>query len=33
MPSDKYNLITAEAGLIFSLLDVTSAGQIPFGIP
>ena len=34
MPSDKRNLITAKAmGLIFSLFDVSSAGQVPFGIP
>ena len=34
MPSDKRNLITAKAtGLIFSLFDVASARQVPFGIP
>ena len=34
MPSDKRNLITAKAtGLIFSLFDVTSAQEVPFGIP
>ena len=34
MPSDKCNLITAKAtGMIFfSLLDVASAGHMPFGI-
>ena len=33
MPSDKRNSITAKAtGLIFSLFDVTSARQVPFGI-
>ena len=34
MPSDKCNLITAKvAGLIFSLFDVASAREVPFGIP
>ena len=34
MPSDKRNSITAKAtGLIFSLFDVTSSRQVPFGIP
>ena len=34
MPSDKHNSITAKAtGLIFSLFDVASARQVPFGIP
>ena len=34
MPSDKCNSITAKAtGLIFSLFDVASARQVPFGIP
>ena len=34
MPSDKRNLITVKAtGLIFSLFDVASARQVPFGIP
>ena len=34
MPSDKYNSITAKAmGLIFSLFDVASAREVPFGIP
>ena len=34
MPSDKRNSITAKAtGLIFSLFDVASARQVPFGIP
>ena len=33
MPSDKRNSIMAKAmGLIFSLFDVTSARQVPFGI-
>ena len=33
MPSDKRNLITAKAmGLIFSLFDIASARQVPFGI-
>ena len=33
MPSDQYNSITAEAtGLIFSLFDVASAREVPFGI-
>ena len=33
MPSDKHNSIKAKAtGLIFSLFDVTSAQQVPFGI-
>ena len=34
MPSDKRNSIMAKAmGLIFSLFDVASARQVPFGIP
>ena len=34
MPSDKRNSIMAKAtGLIFSLFDVTSAQQVPFGVP
>ena len=34
MPSDKRNSITAKAtGLIFSMFDVASARQVPFGIP
>ena len=34
MPSDKRNSITAKTtGLIFSLFEVTSARQVPFGIP
>ena len=34
MASDKRNSIMAKAmGLIFSLFDVTSAQQVPFGIP
>ena len=33
MPLDKCNSITAKAGLIFSLFDVTSAREVPFGIP
>ena len=34
MPSDKHNSITAKAkGLIFSLFDVASAREVPFGIP
>ena len=34
MPSDKHNSIMAKAtGLIFSLCDVASARQVPFGIP
>ena len=34
MPSDKHNLVTAKAtGLIFSLFDVASAREVPFGIP
>ena len=34
MPSDKRNSIAAKAtGLIFSLFNVASAGQVPFGIP
>ena len=33
MPSDKRNSITAKAtGLIFSLFDIVSARQVPFGI-
>ena len=33
MPSDKRNSTTAKAtGLIFSLLNVTSAREVPFGI-
>ena len=34
MPSDKRNLIMVKAtGLIFSLFDVASAQEVPFGIP
>ena len=34
MPSDKRNSITAKAtALIFSLFDVASAREVPFGIP
>ena len=34
MPSDKRNSIMAKAtALIFSLFDVASARQVPFGIP
>jgi len=34
MPSDQHDLIMAMAtGLIFSLFDVTSAQEVPFGIP
>ena len=34
MPSDQCNSITAKASdLIFSLLDVTLAREVPFGIP
>ena len=34
MLSDKRNSITAKGtGLIFSLFDVTSAREVPFGIP
>ena len=34
MLPDKHNLIMAKAmGLIFSLLDITSAQEVPFGIP
>ena len=34
MASDKRNSIMTKAmGLIFSLFDVTSAQQVPFGIP
>ena len=33
MPSDKHNSITAKAtGFIFSLFDITSAREVPFGI-
>jgi len=33
-PSDKHNLITANVtSLIFSLFDVASARDVPFGIP
>ena len=33
MPSDKRNSITAKVmGLIFSLFDIASARQVPFGI-
>ena len=33
MPLDKCNLITAKAtGLIFSLFNITSAREVPFGI-
>ena len=34
MPSDQYNLITTKAkGLIYSLFNVASAREVPFGIP
>jgi len=34
MPSDQRNSITAKAmGLIFSLFDVASAREVPFGTP
>ena len=34
MTSYKHNSITAKAtALIFSLFDVASAGQVPFGMP
>ena len=34
MPSDKCSSVTAKAtGLIFSLFDVASAREVPFGIP
>ena len=34
MPSDKRNSIMAKAtGLIFSLFDIASAREMPFGIP
>ena len=34
MRSGKRNLITAKAmGLIFSLFDIASAREVPFGIP
>jgi len=34
MPSDQCNSIMAKAtGLIFSLFDVASAREVPFGIP
>ena len=34
MLSDKHNLIAAKAtGLIFSLFDIASAREVPFGIP
>ena len=34
MPSDKHNSTTAKAtGLIFSLFDIASAREVPFGIP
>jgi len=34
MPSDKRNSITAKAtGLIFSLFDIASAREVPFGTP
>ena len=34
MPPDKCNLIMAKAtGLIFSLFDIASAQEVPFGIP
>ena len=34
MPSDKRNLIAAKAtGLIFSLFNVASAREVPFGMP
>ena len=33
MPSDQRNVITAKAtGLIFSLFNITSAREVPFGI-
>jgi len=34
MPPDQHNALMAKAtGLIFSLFDVASAQQVPFGIP
>ena len=34
MPSEKHNLIPAKAtGLIFSLFNIASAQEVPFGIP
>ena len=34
MPSDKHNSIMAKAtGLIFSRFNITSAQEVPFGIP
>ena len=34
MPSDQHDLIMAmDTALIFSLFDVTSAQEVPFGIP
>ena len=34
MPSDKHNSVTAKATtLIFSLFDVASTQEVPFGIP
>ena len=34
IPSDKHNLIMAKAmGLIFSLFNITSSLDVPFGIP
>ena len=34
MPSDKCNSITAKAtGLIFSLFNIASAREVPFGMP
>ena len=34
MPSDKCNSIMAKAtGLIFSFFNITSAREVPFGIP
>ena len=34
MPSDEHNSITAKVtGLIFSLFNVASAREVPFGIP
>ena len=33
MPSDKHNSVTdKDTGILFSLLDITSAQQVPFGI-
>ena len=34
MPSDKHNSITTKTmGLIFSLFDIASSQDVPFGIP